>query len=177
MQAPIGSLFEGYKRNKGIIQLKNKTPVWNEGEEWCGGGDGTMVCQAFLSSHIPPHATTSDSPLPLFSPDSQSYVLNFHGRVTQASVKNFQLMMAEDPDPPSDWDPDHQPHQRSHSDFAPTLPATSTAPSARPLDPGVCLQFGRVSDKEFTCDISAPLSPLQAFAIALSSFDSKLACE
>lgn len=45
------------------------------------------------------------------------------------------------------------------------------------LDPEVSMQFGRVSDKEFTCDITYPLSPLQAFAIALSSFDSKLACE
>ena len=26
-------------------------------------------------------------------PDTQSYVLNFHGRVTQASVKNFQIVM------------------------------------------------------------------------------------
>lgn len=83
-------------------------------------------------------------------------------------------MMAEDSDSLS-WDPGSDPQKPS--DFAPTLPAPTTPSSARPLDPGVCLQFGRVSDKEFTCDISAPLTPLQAFAIALSSFDSKLACE
>lgn len=41
----------------------------------------------------------------------------------------------------------------------------------------VSMQFGRVSDREFTCDVSWPLSLVQAFAIALSSFDSKLACE
>ena len=28
--------------------------------------------------------------------DTQSYVLNFHGRVTQASVKNFQVVHAND---------------------------------------------------------------------------------
>jgi len=28
--------------------------------------------------------------------DTQSYVLNFHGRVTQASVKNFQIVMDAD---------------------------------------------------------------------------------
>lgn len=28
--------------------------------------------------------------------DSQSYVLNFHGRVTQASVKNFQIIHDHD---------------------------------------------------------------------------------
>ena len=41
----------------------------------------------------------------------------------------------------------------------------------------VSLQFGRVSNTHFSCDVSWPLSLLQAFAIALSSFDSKLACE
>ena len=30
------------------------------------------------------------------STDSQSYVLNFHGRVTQASVKNFQLVQCNE---------------------------------------------------------------------------------
>ncbi len=28
--------------------------------------------------------------------ETQSYVLNFHGRVTQASVKNFQLVHSND---------------------------------------------------------------------------------
>lgn len=29
---------------------------------------------------------------PAWNDDTQSYVLNFHGRVTQASVKNFQIV-------------------------------------------------------------------------------------
>jgi hypothetical protein len=28
--------------------------------------------------------------------ETQSYVLNFHGRVTQASVKNFQIVHDDD---------------------------------------------------------------------------------
>lgn len=28
--------------------------------------------------------------------ETQSYVLNFHGRVTQASVKNFQIVHEDD---------------------------------------------------------------------------------
>ena len=28
--------------------------------------------------------------------ETQSYVLNFHGRVTQASIKNFQIIHASD---------------------------------------------------------------------------------
>jgi len=41
----------------------------------------------------------------------------------------------------------------------------------------VYLQFGRVGEKDFNLDFQWPLSPLQAFGIALSSFDYKLACE
>lgn len=44
-------------------------------------------------------------------------------------------------------------------------------------DSSIVMQFGRISEHEFTCDVSHPLTILQAFSIALSSFDSKLACE
>lgn len=85
-----------------IVELHNKTPVWND--------------------------------------ETQSYVLNFHGRVTQASVKNFQLI--------HDSDPEY-----------------------------IVMQFGRTSEDVFTMDFRYPLCAMQAFAIALSSFDGKLACE
>ncbi|XP_069763513.1 tubby protein-like isoform X2 [Narcine bancroftii] len=77
---------------------------------------------------------------PVWNEDTQSYVLNFHGRVTQASVKNFQIIHANDPD-------------------------------------YIVMQFGRVADDVFTMDYNYPMCPLQAFAVSLSSFDSKLACE
>lgn len=77
---------------------------------------------------------------PAWNDDTQSYVLNFHGRVTQASVKNFQIV--------HDSDADY-----------------------------VVMQFGRVAEDVFTMDYRYPMCALQAFAIALSSFDSKLACE
>ena len=35
---------------------------------------------------------------PVWSDETQAYVLNFHGRVTQASVKNFQLVHSADED-------------------------------------------------------------------------------
>ena len=97
-------LIERYKAKslEGILELHNKTPVWND--------------------------------------DTQSYVLNFHGRVTQASVKNFQIVHESDPE-------------------------------------YVIMQFGRVAEDVFTMDYRYPMCALQAFGIALSSFDSKLACE
>uniref|UniRef100_A0A8C5QDI3 Tubby-like protein n=1 Tax=Leptobrachium leishanense TaxID=445787 RepID=A0A8C5QDI3_9ANUR len=90
------------KNTENVIELHNKTPVWND--------------------------------------DTQSYVLNFHGRVTQASVKNFQIIHDNDPE-------------------------------------YIVMQFGRVAEDVFTMDYKYPMCALQAFAIALSSFDGKLACE
>ena len=84
-----------------------------------------------------------------------AYVLNFNGRVTMASVKNFQLMI----------------HSNTSSGETEDGEADSGA------DERPCLQFGRVGKDMFTMDFGWPLSPLQAFAICLSSFDYKLACE
>jgi tubby and related proteins len=41
----------------------------------------------------------------------------------------------------------------------------------------VLLQFGKVDYDMFTMDYRQPLSAFQAFAISLSSFGTKLACE
>jgi hypothetical protein len=41
----------------------------------------------------------------------------------------------------------------------------------------VILQFGKVAKDMFTMDFRYPLSAFQAFALSLSSFDTKLACE
>ena len=39
------------------------------------------------------------------------------------------------------------------------------------------VQFGRVGKDDFTMDMQWPFTPLQAFAVTLSSFDSKIACD
>jgi len=77
---------------------------------------------------------------PRWNDEVGAYVLNFNGRVTMASVKNFQLIENENPD-------------------------------------DVLLQFGRIAKDKFTMDFQWPISPFQAFAITLSSFDSKIACD
>uniref|UniRef100_UPI003AAB008F tubby-related protein 1 n=1 Tax=Centroberyx gerrardi TaxID=166262 RepID=UPI003AAB008F len=77
---------------------------------------------------------------PVWNDDTASYALNFNGRVTQASVKNFQIV-----------------HSKDHS--------------------YIVMQFGRVADDLFTLDYKYPMCAVQVFALALSSFDGKLACE
>ncbi|KAK4491231.1 hypothetical protein RD792_001964 [Penstemon davidsonii] len=85
----------------------------------------------------------------------QCWCLNFRGRVTVASVKNFQLIAAA----------------------TQTAPPTTSQPGAQPEQDKIILQFGKVSKDMFTMDYRYPLSAFQAFAICLSSFDTKLACE
>lgn len=84
-----------------------------------------------------------------------AYVLNFSGRVTMASVKNFQLV-----------DPDEQ-----------NAVLLQVPVSENNMHRLLVFQFGRVGKDEFTMDMQWPLTPLQAFAITLSSFDSKIACD
>ncbi|KAL6493096.1 hypothetical protein OROGR_032855 [Orobanche gracilis] len=79
----------------------------------------------------------------------QCWCLHFRGRVTVASVKNFQLVAAVHP---------------SHS-----IPASE--------QDKVILQFGKIGKDVFTMDYQYPLSAFQAFAICLSTFDTKPVCE
>lgn len=85
----------------------------------------------------------------------QCWCLNFRGRVTVASVKNFQLIAA------------HQP----------PAGGPTTSRSSQSDHDKVILQFGKIGKDMFTMDYRYPLSAVQAFAICLSSFDTKLACE
>jgi tubby and related proteins len=78
---------------------------------------------------------------PRWHENLQCWCLNFHSRVTVASVKNFQLVSEID------------------------------------QEETVLLQFGKVGDDIFTMDYKEPLSAFHAFAICLTSFGTKLACE
>ncbi|KAL3626031.1 Tubby-related protein 3 [Castilleja foliolosa] len=79
----------------------------------------------------------------------QCWCLNFNGRVTVASVKNFQLVASVE----NGGDGGGQEQEN------------------------VVLQFGKVGKDIFTMDYQYPISAFQAFAICLSSFDTKIACE
>jgi hypothetical protein len=75
---------------------------------------------------------------PWWNVEIGAFVLNFGGRVSVASVKNFQLC------------------ERTNQDQ-------------------IMLQFGRIQGRHsFTMDFQYPLSPMQAFAIAISSLQSKI---
>nr|VDD59857.1 unnamed protein product [Brassica oleracea] len=78
----------------------------------------------------------------------QCWCLNFKGRVTVASVKNFQLIAA-------------------------AAEAGKNMNIPEEEQERVILQFGKIGKDIFTMDYHYPISAFQAFAICLSSFDTK----
>lgn len=113
-------------------------PARNEEEKKAGGGGGGGFGDTVLRNKAP-----------RWHEHLQCWCLNFHGRVTVASVKNFQLVATRDP----------------------------CQAGGRGDEETVLLQFGKVGDDIFTMDYRQPLSAFQAFAICLTSFGTKLACE
>ncbi|XP_047342633.1 tubby-like F-box protein 7 [Impatiens glandulifera] len=95
------------------------------------------------------YKTVLKNKAPRWHEQLQCWCLNFHGRVTVASVKNFQLVATMD----------------------------ESQPGGEGDEETVLLQFGKVGEDVFTMDYRQPLSPFQAFAICLTSFGTKLACE
>ncbi|CAD6249799.1 unnamed protein product [Miscanthus lutarioriparius] len=108
-----------------------------------------------LSADLSGPACSNKTPLvlknkaPRWHEQLQCWCLNFRGRVTVASVKNFQLVASVDP--------------------SLNIPAAEQEK--------VILQFGKIGKDIFTMDYRYPLSAFQAFAICLTSFDTKPACE
>ncbi|KAL8515155.1 hypothetical protein ACS0TY_014024 [Phlomoides rotata] len=130
----------------------------------------TEFSSARFSDMLGPHDEDADGggkdrPLvlknkpPRWHEQLQCWCLNFRGRVTVASVKNFQLIAGTHP---------------GAGVLTPSQPSGSGSQSDQDK---ILLQFGKVGKDMFTMDYRYPLSAFQAFAICLSSFDTKLACE
>jgi tubby-related protein 1 len=104
-----------------------------------------------------------------------AYTLHFNGRVTEASVKNFQL---EAVGGPGLWATKGAgaAAASSGSNGGASAKARGSGSGSSSGD-GVVLQFGRVSADAFTLDYAWPMTPVQAFAIALTSLDQKIAVE
>jgi tubby-related protein 1 len=109
--------------------------------EWAHGGSikKSNLMQALTSLNFNELQPLVNKP-PIWNEERHAWTLNFHGRVTRASVKNFQLVRPED---------------NTH----------------------IVLQHGRVGENKFTMDMSWPISPIQAFAVCLSSLHGKLGVE
>eukprot|EP00250_Pteridium_aquilinum_P013943 c21676_g1_i2 orf=624-1877(-) len=116
----------------------------------------TQAPDTITEAELDNEASGEDAPLtlknksPRWHEQLQCWCLNFKGRVTVASVKNFQLVAATE---------------------------SSSQDVSKADQEKVLLQFGKIGKDTFTMDYKYPLSAFQAFAICLSSFDTKLASE
>ena len=107
-----------------------------------------------------------------------AYCLNFNGRVTLPSVKNFQLQMEGAQDPNQVRACTNSPRPLSPLRRSNSLSLRSTEAILQCLESfserlllwsQVSLQFGKTGDSTFTMDYSYPLSPLQAFQVRADS--------
>ncbi|KAI8834342.1 Tub family-domain-containing protein [Chytriomyces cf. hyalinus JEL632] len=95
--------------------------------------DGTKDIMADIKSANKEKLQFLKNKPPRWNETTQSHCLNFGGRVTQPSIKNFQLI-GEDSDT-------------------------------------IVLQFGRCGPDIFSLDARYPMTPVEAFAVAITTFD------
>jgi tubby-related protein 1 len=103
-------------------------------EDGKGGGDENDKKRNF------PYQLQSKQPE--WNTDLNQYTLDFGGRASRSSRKNFQLVQIQD-----------EPREGKNNQQK-------------------VIQFGRVADDEFSLDFQWPLSPFLAFALALAACDS-----
>jgi len=143
-----GSNFEVGQVTYKFNFMKSRGPRRMQCNIQCPVGQGTSSDPSMEKTPSPTSLDLKNK-APRWHDHLQCWCLNFHGRVTVASVKNFQLV--------------------------------ATAGSGGSWGVGdeetVILQFGKIEDDAFTMDYRQPLSAFQAFAICLTSFGTKLACE
>ena len=111
---------------------------------------------------------------PVWEKRSRAYCLNFAGRVTRPSAKNFQLCAVVE----------KEARERSTMVLQFGKAREETRPASCPCSLRVCMTAGRrvakhtlvfflalqIGTDTFTMDVAWPLSPLQAFAICLTAF-------
>lgn len=110
-----------------------------------------------LGTYVPPEKVIfGKNKEPYWLESIMAYSLDFHGRVTLPSNKNFIMMIP----------------------LGHRVEGTTAIPGDT-SEANVCLQFGKVEEigrECYTLDIAYPLSVLQGAFVALSACDRKLAC-
>lgn len=119
----------------------------------CPVGGLLQPLQANLvhGSDLPANSIMFKTKEPAFDPLASCYRLNFHGRVTQPSIKNFQLIRNVRTQP---------------TNVSLHLTKNGQIPTDVDNDEVVC-QFGRIDQDRFHLDFRRPFNALQAFCVAL----------
>jgi len=159
-QVPAGNVEAGNISYKKFSLLKPKRPRLMI----CSlKSPASSICESSGSKsfnrhtmHCKEHATSSGYTIlknkaPMWNEQLECWFLNFHEKkdMTVASVKNFQLVATVD----------------------------QSQPGGKGDEETVLLQFCKVGGDTFTMYYRQPLSAFHAFAICLTSFGTKLACQ
>lgn len=153
-----------YERNTGSNPREMTVVMPNRPEN--SGKGGTVNIIARVKANDTQDIFTLTQKQPVWSEENQSFMLDFYGRVTNASVKNFMLLNPDAAEAYKKMSKD----ERTKTELSGTFEMEDVE--------NISLLFGRTAERDlFVMDISWPLSPVQAFAIVLTSFDSKLGCE
>lgn len=145
VRCELGAVF--FEQNiggvKGPRKIKAVIPSLNADDKpavWQPASDSESILEEYKRDQQSGRFIVLQNKAPTWNEQLRAYQLNFNGRVTASSVKNFQLCDARNPS-------------------------------------RVVLQFGKCEDNKFALDYQYPLTAFQAFAIAMTSFDNKLACD
>ena len=118
---------------------------------------------------------------PTWSHKMCTYCLNFNGRVTRSSVKNFQLLRDDNDD--DDEDNGELESERSDEKIAriarnaALLRERQIRRKRKLYAEKWILQFGKIGDDNYTMDFRYPFTPLQAFMVSATSLDIKPGCQ
>lgn len=116
-------------------------------------------------------------------------MLDFPGHTSKLSVKNVQLELAEGSD--VTWKQRRNKHHHQGDDDNRPVAATNNTTTGKPPrrrgreagaaevwggedDDSLLLSLGKTATDEFGLAFRGPLSPLQAFGIALAALDTKI---
>ena len=150
--------------------------LWKREGDDLGAIGSNVIKMAGGDEHLPAGAEGAEeqginlfvNQAPVWNEREEMYCLDFRGRVTVASVKNFLLER-----------PVREALDAGGSSSAGCDPRDSTAAPVTPPPRETVMIFGRTGYEPdaYSLDYSFPFSPFQAFCVALSSVDSHLICE
>ena len=157
----------------------------------------TEETEQMKNSYGKPVTARFKNVLPTWNKKMRAYCLNFNARVTQPSVKNFQLLIDDDDDDDDDIEEEEEEEDDDDDENSENGQSSTTieidndkslAKNAASLREKQrrkrdtrwqkwILQFGKIGEDVYTMDFRYPFTPLQAFMVCATSLDKKLGCE
>lgn len=152
----LGRLVPGFKMSMlGLLRAQLKQKKKTKGKDG-GGGDEAAADDP---THPRQLQFIMHNKAPMWNENSQVYQLDFGGRVTQESAKNFQIEFLN--------------KQVSGVVYVP-IRKKRCRPTDVQLPCSQVMQFGRIDANAYTLDFQYPFSALQAFAVALANITQRL---